>query len=167
MATARAWEEKAMEEGEEEEEEEAEEADAGVGVISASISGGANGDLSSFLETVLSDCNNTLNDAELVGTGLNQSDTFDKQHCEDDDDTTSEGEAHDTIADVPLLARKDCTIGRCGSTPALYLTHETHATMQVTLCTSAQRLVVLTESTDRSYVLERIPSVLRSCQVLF
>lgn len=120
--TTRAWEEKAAEEG----------ADTG-GVISASIGDG--GDFNSFLETVLSDCDESPcepttppEEVEVVATTRTSnrrgvSETHDEFAARREDDEDREGEDHfedgasagegngAIAADVPLLSRKDCNIG--------------------------------------------------------
>lgn len=124
----RAWEEK-----------DAEEADAGD-IISASINDG--GDFSSFLETVLSDCDESQHEpttppgeVEGVNTTRSRRGVFgshgDGEFAETREDEDREGEDHfedgtsvgggnDRIVDVPLLSRENCTIGRCVSSCCTY-----------------------------------------------
>lgn len=124
-ATTRAWEEKNTDEADRDT----------FGVISASISDG--GDFNSFLETVLSDCDESLEEEpttppeEEVEEGKNNAATSDNrrgayetQHdaFPGDDDVMREGRDHEedgartgrgkgATADVRLLAGKDCPIG--------------------------------------------------------
>lgn len=128
--STRAWEEK-----------DAEEADTG-GIISASINDGD--DLSSFLETVLSDCDEsrhepttppeevegvnttrsrrgvsgTPGDGEFAETRGDDEDGEGEDHFEDG---ASVGGGNDSIAGVPLLSREDCTTGRRVSSCCTYI----------------------------------------------
>lgn len=116
-------------------------ADTAVGAVSTSMGDG--GDFKFCLETALSDCDESieepttppLEEVECIGNTRNRPgvfethDEFAKIREDEDEDGTSASEGIDAIADVPLLTRKDCTIGRRVSATMSYLVHcKVHAT---------------------------------------